>query len=67
MSDEFVSTIMDMSEEEVRASIIRYLIESKRLTEEQKSFNSSIKDAKKELEERIDACLEVLRRKQNNE
>jgi hypothetical protein len=49
-----------MSKEEIHDAIIRYLLEIKKVENDKKAFDTSCRDACKELSSRIDLAIETL-------
>lgn len=67
MNEELVKDLMTQLPSELNASIARNISDIRKLEEDKKAFVAGVRDAVKELNDRIDTALAVLRRKRDGE
>jgi len=63
MHEGFENSFMDMSREELHSHVVKYTRELKKLELDKKEFVSGVRDAVKELNERVDLILGILKNK----
>jgi DNA-binding phage protein len=67
MNEELVKDFMTKSTSQLHASIAKYVSEIRVLEEDKKAYVAGVRDAVKELNDRIDTILAVLKRKRDGE
>lgn len=65
MNEELVKDFMTRDVQELHASITTYISEIRGLEEDKKAYVAGVRDAVKELNDRIDTTLAVLKRKRD--